>query len=655
MNRTVFYAILERMQYLVALFFVILLNVLAPSPISSTSLAVFCIYVALSEVFLYLKSTDTRTLSSDVLATLSPASRHRIQDFPLPLVICEANGDVVWYDEAFVNAVSDESIRSLKNVKALDSSILSRPETKVFFDQKHFSVYRDEFIAKNKEKHVLYFVDITDYKRLQRQYNLSKPIVAHIVVDNYDDLFQRASESEKSGTMAMIDLALANWAQSVEGMLKKTGNNAYLFLFRNQDLSKFTEAKFSILDEIRSLNISLSVSPTLSIGIGMGSDTFAGNDADAALALDMALSRGGDQAVIKEGSNFEFFGGKTKGVEKRTKVKARVVAATFTDLLRNVDTVLVMGHQFSDFDSLGACVGIARIARNAGKKVGIVYDKNSTLAGELYQSLVAVPELAALFVDPETAMVMDGENTLVVVVDTHRPNYTTMPDLLRFTKHIAVIDHHRKAADFIENTEMFFHEPYASSVCEMVTEMMQYMNVDNLSVPEAEALFAGICLDTKNFTLRTSNYTFEASSFLRKAGADPVNVRRFFQTDMDTYMKRMRMVRTAKIYKDVFAVACWSEPVPASEFRIVASQAADEMLNIEGVCASFTLFEDAETGRINISGRSLGIVNVQLIAEGLGGGGHQTMAAAQLIGVTMDDALERLQNVIDDYINNRKI
>ena len=432
--------------------------------------------------------------------------------------------------------------------------------------------------------------------------------------------------------------------------IKKVEKDRYLFIFRNENLVSFTEKRFPILDTIRKLPMpETSVSPTVSIGIGAQNCNFSQNEELARQALDMALSRGGDQVVVKTENDFEFFGGRTKGMEKRTKVKSRIAATALRDLLKDVDNVLIMGHKYSDFDSLGASVGLSRIAVAAGKKTGIIFDEKTSLAMPLYERLMKNQSIAERFVDAEKALIMAGPKCLVIVVDTHRAGYSIMPSVLEYAGKIMVVDHHRKSADYIENADFFYHEPYASSASEMVAEIMQYMNISRMPQIEAEAVLSGIYLDTKSFTLRTNPHTFEASSFLRRAGADTVNVKQLFQIDMQTYMCRAEMIKNASVYKKIIAVSVWNgDSFPY--VRMAAAQAADELLNIENVLASFTLFRDKD-GVVNISGRSFGAINVQLILEKLKGGGHQTMAGAQLSGVTVDKAKDQLISAINAYLS----
>ncbi|PWM46613.1 MAG: hypothetical protein DBX47_02200 [Clostridiales bacterium] len=641
--------ITERLHYLFLAVFTIALNVRSFSVLSEFMTGVTIIYIIGFEFYLFLRRRNTKALSATVVSMLNMTSQKRLIDFPIPIIVTDNEGELLWYNDKLLLDVGSESVNKLGSVFELNSNILSQRETKVFFGHKNFIVYSDCSILGGKEMYLLYFIDNTEYRTLQKKYNDSRAIVSIILIDNYEELFQNARDNERTSAMAMIENTLNEWGQSVGGLVRKIEKDRYLFIFKNEDLISFTEKRFPIIDKIRNLQLpELSASATVSIGIGAQNCNFSQNEELARQALDMALSRGGDQAVVKTETDFEFYGGRTKGMEKRSKVKSRMAAMALKELLRDVDNVLIMGHKYSDFDSLGASVGLSRIAVAAGKKTGIIFDQKTSLAMPLYERLIKNSIIAERFVDAEKALVMAGPNCLVIVVDTHRAGYSIMPSVLEYAGKIMVVDHHRKSADFIENANVFYHEPYASSACEMVSEIMQYMNISRMPQLEAEAVLAGIYLDTKSFTLRTNPHTFEASSFLRKAGADTVNVKQLFQIDMQTYMCRAELIKNAIVYKKVIAISVWNgDNVP--NVRMAAAQAADELLNIENVKASFTLFCDRD-GVVNISGRSFGMINVQLVLEKLQGGGHQTMAGAQLSGTTLEKAKEQLISAINTYL-----
>ena len=398
------------------------------------------------------------------------------------------------------------------------------------------------------------------------------------------------------------------------------------------------------MDEIRKIQTDGNVPVTLSIGVGRGEPTLAQSEASARQALDMALGRGGDQAAIKNQSMYEFYGGVSKGVEKRTKVKTRIVANALSELIQNADRVLVMGHKFGDLDCVGAAVGLAYAIRTIGKQADVVIDRDKTLA-KILVDMVTGEGCGNLFTDPTEALYSITEDTLLIVCDTHTVNLVESAEVYSRCKTVVVIDHHRKMVNHIDNAVIFYHEPYASSASEMVTELIQYMG-DNcrINTVVAQALLSGIMLDTRNFVLRTGVRTFEAAAYLRRIGADTITVRKLFSSTMDSYQRRSRIVSAAQIYKKC-AVA--ESDFYSDDMRIVAPQAADELLGIDGVDGSFVLYE--KDGTISISARSMGAINVQIIMESLGGGGHQTMAATQIRGVEMEKVKQQLLEAIDKY------
>lgn len=513
-------------------------------------------------------------------------------------------------------------------------------------------MFDDNFVINSRELNILYFFDTTDFYELQKEHEFSRPVVAHLLVDNYDDVFSHIKDIDKAQVTASVDEAVSKWAASSNGIIRRIERDRYLLIFEKRHLVSMIDRRFDILDIVRGLNIGTKVPPTLSIGIGMSSKGFASNEDFAESAIDMALSRGGDQAVIKTDSGYEFFGGKTVGIEKRSKIKARVVASAVAEIFRDRDTVIIAGHKYSDMDSLGASVGISRLARHFNKKVYIVVDEKTTMAKNLLLRLKKTGYFDGIFISPDDADIKITDNTVAVICDTHRPEVAECFDSLNSARDLIVIDHHRKSTEFIDNASIMFHDPSASSSSEMVTELIQYIAEEDLLACEAEALLAGIILDTKGFALRTSSTTFDASSYLKKMGASPVNAKLLFRTDSKTYQNKVSLMQKASIYRDIAAIAVWDMQIP-DNIKLITAQAADDLLNVENVEAAFTLFEDK--AGVNISARSLGAVNVQIIMEYLGGGGHQTMAATLLKDLSVPKAVEELKKAIDRYIKEMKI
>ena len=491
---------------------------------------------------------------------------------------------------------------------------------------------------------VLYLFDDHDLKVYAKEYFDSRPWVLLMVIDNFSELFLDAKENERSKTMSEIEHIIETFAEENCGLLKKLDKDRYIAVIEDRYMRRVEASRFQVLDQIRGITAGDRISATMSIGVGSKEGSLHESEALARQALDMALGRGGDQAAVKLRDGYEFFGGVSKGVEKRNKVRTRIVANAITEIVQTSQNILVMGHRFADLDCVGAAVGLCAGLRNMGRTARIVLDENRSLA----QSLVIKMReegLGDLFISPDTALETLSNDTLLFVVDTHVKTLLESSTVYAGCRNVVVIDHHRKMVDHIDNAIIFFHEPYASSACEMVAELNQYLGEQQkISAPEASAMLAGIMLDTKNFTLRAGVRTFEAAAYLRRMGADTVEVRKLFASNMESYQQRAQLVAAAREYRGC-AIACTTREMP--DMRVIASQAADELLNISGVDASFLLFKVGSG--VNMSARSMGAINVQVIMETLGGGGHLTMAAAQLADISMDDAFQKLREAIDGY------
>ncbi|MBR2181006.1 MAG: DHH family phosphoesterase, partial [Oscillospiraceae bacterium] len=490
----------------------------------------------------------------------------------------------------------------------------------------------------------LFWLDVTDYSTAITEFENSRQIVSVIMIDNYSEIMNGLNDADRSSIIAEVDKRLANWVSDANGIFLKYERDKYLYIFQERYLDEYISSRFSILDSVREIESKNGIKVTLSIGIGKDGGDFKENHSYARLAIDMALSRGGDQAVIRNKFNFEFFGGRSKELEKRTKVKSRVMANAISGLIRDSSGVMIMGHKNADNDSIGAAVGIACIARKMGKTASIVIGQK-TSADTLVRKICSEHEYDGAFISAEDAIIEADSNTLVVVVDTNRKSVVESEALLELANKIAVIDHHRRGTDYIEGAVLNFHEPYASSTCELVTELLQYIvEIRDILDVEAEALLSGIVIDTKKFTMKTGVRTFEAAAYLRRAGADTVELKRILQDDIETYVKRAEMIKLARMYKDKVAIVAYN----GTSTRKIAAQAADELLSIRGVQASFVLYCEGES--VIISARSLGQINVQVILEKLGGGGHFDTAGAQVAGKTLEEVTEELAGVIDDIL-----
>nr|WP_319487867.1 DHH family phosphoesterase [uncultured Caproiciproducens sp.] len=577
---------------------------------------------------------------------LSGDEYRALMDFTMPVAVIGEEGDIIWVNSAFSAKVSEkhecrgENILKFIYPKTIHQ-IIDESGTDITVANRHYTVYA----AKTGYGSVVYFVDDTYYKEINREYIDKRPVVTIASFDNREELARDSSGSEDSRIASEVESALMNWAQSMGGFLKRLSGGRYLILTDEAHTREAVEKRFQILDTIRGIKAGERRSATVSIGVGRGAESLAEGEEWARKALDMALGRGGDQVAVKQKDDtYEFFGGLSKGVEKRDKVRTRVIAATLSDHIKSSDNVLIMGHKFSDLDSVGAAVGMwSAVAKTLKKPAFIVINRAQSLAAPLISSMEASGN-GKIFISPMEAMSMTTQKTLLIVVDTHSPEFVESAELLNAVSRLVIIDHHRMMVKHIENALVFYHEPYASSTSEMVAELVQYIGDNTLSQVEAEALLSGIMLDTKNFVLKTGVRTFEAAAYLRRRGADTVEVKRMFSDTIDTYKAKYLIVSSAEILGDC-AIASADHEFP--DIRITSAQAADELLSIQGVNASFVLFPTGNNV-VNVSARSLGEINVQLIMEALGGGGHLTMAGAQLSGVTAQQAREKLITVLQD-------
>ena len=489
-----------------------------------------------------------------------------------------------------------------------------------------------------------YWMDVTDLEHMRSTLEETKPVAAIVMIDNYEDLMSACPEGKRSAIRAAIEEKMDQWRGTSGALLMKYDRDRYLMVFTEKQYETFAQGRFAILDEVRTVQAAEGVYATMSIGVGREAGSYDALFKNAGLALEMALSRGGDQAVVKDRMNFEFYGGRAKTTEKRTKVKSRVMANALGDLMDETEHVYVMGHQYADMDTLGAAAGVCAIARKRGKVARIVMDTENNSVGPMLRKLKALPEYKDVFIGGGDAFLRVQPDTLLVVVDTNRPASVESEPLLEACNRVAVIDHHRRGSSYIEKMALNFHEPYASSASELVTELLGYLlEPGDLLKTEAEALLAGIVLDTKNFTNRTGGRTFEAAAYLRRAGADTQDVQRMFQSDLESMIDRYAIIRQAVLYREDLAIAAIDEECE----RVTAAKAADELLTLSGVQASFVFYP--KDGGVYISARSLGEVNVQVIVEALGGGGNSTSAGGQLPGVTVEQVHQMLQEAIDKY------
>ena len=576
---------------------------------------------------------------------------------PLPMVIFRPESDdIIWTNDRFLRLTGDREhlfdAKLSSVVPGFDTRWLLEGKNEcpdhVSFCGRRFVVYGHLVRTGDKGGGFLattYWVDVTELCETRDKYLASRPVMAVLLLDNYEDLMKNLTENERSAIYSEINARLDAWVADTHGMLRRVERDRYYYIFEEQYLARFIEKKFDILDTIRQVSNPSGIAATFSIGVGKDGGSFQELMQFANLSIEMALSRGGDQAVVRNQFTFEFYGGRSKETEKRTKVKSRVMANALSALVADSSQVFIMGHKSPDNDCMGAAAGVCAIARKKGVPAHIIREAGSPPAKVLMDKLAHLEEYQDCFLSAQEALLLADNRSLVVVVDTNRPEQVQSLDLVQSCNRVAVIDHHRRAATYIEGAALNYHEPYASSASELVTELLQYIaDPTDLTRAEAEALLAGIVLDTKNFTMRTGGRTFEAAAFLRRAGADTAEVKKLFQNDLEGTIAKYAIIQNAKLYREKIAIAVVDHTVG----RIVAAQAADELLNIIGIDTSFVLYPDGE--RVIISARSMGDTNVQVILEKLGGGGNAAAAGGQISGKSLSQVATELTQAIDQYL-----
>lgn len=610
------------------------------------------------------KSEISETLQ-DLTLTVDSAAKTSLINSPFPLIILETDGNVIWRSAKFISEFANVDINSYLNDLTIDikDDISKREDEQkdikrqIEIGDKIYKIMGRYVSSKNSDRDkkkkneymmILYFIDDTENIKLQEEYKDSKSCVAIIMVDNYEETMQRLESEEKPQVIAEIDKYIYDWTNQTNGVLIKVEKDRYIYFFEQRYLEKVKEDKFSILDKIKEIDMKEKAQFTLSIAVSNEGATDKEKYKSAGAAMDIVLGRGGDQAVIRENEIYKFFGGRAQEVEKRTKVKARIVAHALENLIKESKKVMIMGHTNPDMDAIGSSMGIYRLAKTLDTNAYIVTDESTEALQSFKKSIDKNAEYEDVMINKEVALENIDEDTLLVVVDTHKVNYVEVPELLEKTKKIVIIDHHRRSADYIENATLTFQEVYASSAAELVTELLQYVDVKvNLATLEAESLYAGIMMDTKNFTFKTGVRTFEAAAYLRRCGVDIIRVKKWFQSDLASFNKIADIVKKAEVINENIAISMYDKK--AKDTSLVCAKAADELLTISDITASFVIGNLGE--KICISGRSIGDINVQVILEKLGGGGHITLAGAQVEGMTMEETKQELVNRIHEYFS----
>lgn len=664
-NRKVFDVLMSKTKIYLAIIFILLVIIsienkimILPSIIIYTIIVIYSYYTNNKR-----KSEISETLQ-DLTLTVDTAAKTSLISSPFPLIILQTDGNIIWRSSKFNSEFANIDINKYIDDLTIDikSEIKNRQDInnkdilrKIEIGNKTYQVKGRYVDTKRKDKKnkkeymiILYFIDDTENIKLQKEYKNSKSCVGILVIDNYEETIQQLESEERPQVIAEIDKCIYDWTNLTNGVLIKQERDRYIYFFEQRYLDEVKEDKFSVLDKIKEIDTKEKVQFTLSIAISNEGNTDKDKYKSVQAAMDIVLGRGGDQAVIRENEIYKFYGGRAQEVEKRTKVKARVVAHALENLIKESNKVMIMGHTNPDMDCVGASMGIYRLAKSLNTNAYIVNNEHTPTLQSFKKSIERDEEYEDIIINKEVALENIDEETLLVVVDTHKVNYVEAPELLGKVKKIVIVDHHRRSADFIEDATLTFQEVYASSAAELVTELLQYVDVKvELKTIEAESLYAGIMMDTKNFTFKTGVRTFEAAAYLRRCGVDIIRVKKWFQSDFESYNKIANIVKNAEIVNDTIAISIYDEKT--KDTSLVCAKAADELLTISDITASFVIGDLGD--KICISGRSIGDINVQIILEKLGGGGHITLAGAQVEGMTIEETKQELINRINEYFS----
>ena len=662
-NRRIFDSLVSRTKIYLVLIFILLIIICILKPIMIIpSILLFIAIMAYTYFANNKRKSEISQHLQDLTLNVNAAAKNSLIHSPFPLIILETDGNIIWRSTRYVSEFANEDMSLYINelLDRINHKIEQQKDEKDKNIKENIKIGNNdykvlgEFIKSgtiNKKKQsdkymmILYFIDETEEVKLKKEYENSKNCIGILMIDNYEETMLQIDAEERPQLMAEIEKAIYEWANRVDGIMIKSDRDRFVYVFDYKYLEKIKEDKFSILDTIKDISIN-KVQVTLSIAISNDGLTNKEKYKTAQAAMDVILGRGGDQATIRENDKYIFFGGRTTEFEKRTKVKARIVAHALEELIKETDQVMIMGHNNPDIDAIGSALGISRLAKSLDKKVNIVASTEGLALKELLQSLSEDQEYEGLIINKEIAENEITPETLLVVVDTNKISHVEAPELLDKTSRIAIIDHHRRSTDFIKDSILTFHEVYASSAAELVTEVLQYTEEQpKLTTLEAEALYAGIMMDTKNFTFKTGVRTFEAAAYLRRYGVDIIKVKKWFQSDLETYKKITNIIDKTEIIRDTIGISTYeSEDKDAG---VVCAKAADELLTIGNITTSFVLGNVGDM--ISISGRSIGEINVQLILEKMGGGGHSTVAGVQIQGKTIKEVKRELIQKIDEY------
>ena len=596
----------------------------------------------------------------DLTFNIDKLAKNTMVNSPFPLVIAETNGNMIWKSNKFtqefanidINNILGDLLKQIKleienNEESTEQSIHKELEigNKIYEILGRYTKSKEEYIC------TIYFIDETKCVELEKEYHNSQICVGLIMIDNFEEVNQRISDEDKPLLTAQIEKTIYDWASEFQGLVVKAERDTFVCIFEQRYLAELEEKKFNILDTIKELELSDKIQITLSISVSTEGQSNYEKYKSAQAGLDIALGRGGDQTVVRENGKYQFFGGRTQELEKRTKLKARIVSHALQELMQEAKNVMIMGHTNGDIDSMGASMGLYRLAKSLNVEAYIVNNSTGISLENFMEAAKEEKEYQEVIINKAEALSKISAETLLIIVDTHKRSYVEVPELLEETGKIAIIDHHRKSPDFIEEAILTFHEVYASSACELVTEILEYAPKEiELTTIEAEALYAGIMMDTKNFTFKTGVRTFEAAAYLRKCGIDIIRVKKWFQSDLKTYTKISKIIDNAEIINDTIGISIYDEN--DKDANVICAKAADELLTISDITASFVIGKLGD--KVCISGRSIGDINVQIILEKLGGGGHITLAGAQVEGLSIGEVKNLLIEKINEYFEEQQ-
>ena len=642
--------------YIIVLFVIALMPLIIESNLILFAISALAWIAVTGYTFFYETKKEKELL--DYIMTLSfdfnKGGKESLLRLPIPLSVMDKDGNILWYNELFRDKFKIEGAYDFKItdiVKSQNNADVflnaGNDGVKVTVNESSFTVITNKMKSENNSiVSVLYWIDETRFAKMRTAYENTRPVVCELTVDNYDEVMQNTPENLRTILVGTIEKKISDWISATGGIFKKTEKDKYFIIFEKQHLQPNIDTKFAVLENVHNIKIGNTIPPTISLGIGVGGNSFTEDARFAKDALEMAFSRGGDQAVIRNESKFMYFGGTGKDVERYTRVRTRVMAGAISQLINRAENVIIMGHKNADLDSFGAAAGILAAASNLEKEAYITVETNNDFTNKLIRDLSQRSPFKNRIIDRDKAIGLMDERTLLVIVDVYRPGITEVPLLLEKAMNIVVIDHHRKTSEFIENASIVYHEPAASSTCEMVTELLQYMDENEITPDVAAALYSGMKLDTKNFTFKTGTRTFEAAAYLKRRGFDEQKIKTVFQSDKAVYAIISDMVCSSEVVHNKVAVAYTKSE--HSDIQSVSAAAADELLSINGITASFTMCCVGDT--TYISGRSAGDINVQTILEKIGGGGHGVVAGAQL-KCSIETAVKQVKEAIDGYFD----